>query len=70
MPQIGGVQAAYIGIVPCLEYLKLLTNEDGTLNRRLFYDNVRDFQGNNPVNHEIEVLFGTQAEGIVSRSPE
>ena len=57
LPQIGGVQAAYIGIVPCLEYLKLLTNEDGTLNRRLFYDNVRDFQGNNPVNHEIEVTI-------------
>lgn len=54
LPQIGGVQAAYIGIVPCLEYLKLLENEDGTLNRRLFYDNVRDFQGNNPVNREIE----------------
>ncbi len=57
LPQIGGVQAAYIGIVPCIEYLKLLTNEDGTLNRRLFYDNVRDFQGNNPVNREIEATI-------------
>jgi cold shock CspA family protein len=57
LPQIGGVLAAYIGVVPCLEYLKLLTNEDGTLNRRLFYDNVRDFQGNNPVNREIEATI-------------
>lgn len=57
LPKIGGVQAAYIGIVPCLEYLKLLTNEDGTLNRRLFYDNVRDFQGNNPVNREVEATI-------------
>ena len=57
LPQIGGVQEAYIGIVPCVEYLKLLTNEDGSLNRRLFYDNVRDFQGNNPVNREIEATI-------------
>jgi len=54
LPQIAGVQEAYIGIVPCHEYLKLLTNMDGSLNRRLFFDNVRDFQGNNPVNREIE----------------
>jgi cold shock CspA family protein len=48
------VQEAYIGIVPCLEYLKLICDEDAQLNRRLFYDNVRDFQGNNAVNSEIE----------------
>ena len=54
VPQISGVQEAYIGIVPCTEYLKLVCDEDGSLNRRLFFDNVRDFQGNNPVNREIE----------------
>ena len=54
IPQISGVQEAYIGIVPCTEYLKLVCDEDGSLNRRLFFDNVRDFQGNNPVNLEIE----------------
>jgi len=57
LPQIGGVHAAYIGILPCREYLKLLTNDDGTLNRRLFYDNVRDFQGNNPVNLEVQATI-------------
>ncbi|HZP19269.1 MAG TPA: AIPR family protein [Bauldia sp.] len=53
LPGISGVQEAYIGAVPCTEYLKLLITEDGSLNRRLFYDNVRDFQGHNPVNTEI-----------------
>ena len=54
LPQIAGVQEAYIGIVPCQEYLKLICDDEGSLNRRLFYDNVRDFQGHNPVNREIE----------------
>lgn len=53
LPPISGVQEAYIGILPCVEYLKLLHDENGELNRRLFYDNVRDFQGHNPVNTEI-----------------
>jgi cold shock CspA family protein len=54
LPQVEGVQEAYIGIVPCLEYLKLIRDQEGVLNRKLFYDNVRDFQGHNPVNLEIE----------------
>jgi hypothetical protein len=54
LPQIAGVEEAYIGIVPCTEYVKLICDDDGSLNRRLFYDNVRDFQGHNPVNQEIE----------------
>jgi hypothetical protein len=53
VPPIGRVQEAYIGIVPASEYLKLICDDTGTLNRRLFYDNVRDFQGLNPVNQEI-----------------
>jgi cold shock CspA family protein len=53
LPQIAGVEEAYIGVVPCTEYLKVICDEDGALNRRLFYDNVRDFQGHNPVNTEI-----------------
>ena len=54
LPEIAGVQEAYIGIVPCLDYLNLICDDEGSLNRRLFYDNVRDFQGHNPVNREIE----------------
>ena len=54
LPDIANVQEAYIGIVPCREYLKLICDDQGNLNRRLFYDNVRDFQGHNAVNQEIE----------------
>lgn len=57
LPQIAGVQEAYIGIIPCSEYLKLISDDDGFLNRRLFYDNVRDFQGHNEVNTEIEATI-------------
>ncbi len=54
MPTIRNVEEAYLGILPCFEYLKLITDEDANLMRNLFYDNVRDFQGDNPVNKEIE----------------
>jgi hypothetical protein len=54
LPRIDGVQEAYLGILPCSEYLKLICTEDGTLQKSLFYDNVRDFQGENSVNSGIE----------------
>jgi hypothetical protein len=54
LPRIDGVQEAYIGILPCTEYLKLICTEDGALQKSLFYDNVRDFQGKNSVNSGIE----------------
>jgi hypothetical protein len=57
LPPITGVQEAYIGILPGLEYLKLIEDDDGDLNKRLFYDNVRDFQGYNAVNQEIEATI-------------
>ncbi len=53
IPQIDGVSEAYIGILPCDEYLKLICSSDGSLLKSLFYDNVRDFQGENPVNREV-----------------
>lgn len=54
MPTIENVEEAYLGILPCREYLRLITDDDENLMRNLFYDNVRDFQGDNPVNKEIE----------------
>lgn len=53
IPQIDGVNEAYIGILPCDEYLKLICSSDGNLLKSLFYGNVRDFQGDNPVNREV-----------------
>jgi cold shock CspA family protein len=53
IPRMVDVDQAYIGVLPAKEYLKLITDADGNLERNLFYDNVRDFQGDNSVNTEI-----------------
>lgn len=52
LPDIEGVTEAYLGVVPLLEYLKLIQDENKTIHS-IFDDNVRDFQGNNPVNRKI-----------------
>lgn len=54
LPRIEGVKEAYIGILPSKEYFKLITDSDGVMQKTLFYDNVRDFLGLNPVNKEIQ----------------
>ena len=52
-PRIEGVDDAYIGLLSGNEFIELVSTDDGQLNRELFFDNVRDFQGHNPVNSEI-----------------
>ncbi|MBI1294166.1 AIPR protein [bacterium] len=54
LPTLPGVQESYLGYLPVDEYLKLITDDGGNILRGLFYDNVRDYQGDNPVNKEIE----------------
>jgi hypothetical protein len=54
LPEIEGVAEAYLGVVPAKEYLALITDPSGNIRKPLFYDNVRDFQGDNPVNVEIK----------------
>jgi hypothetical protein len=54
LPEIEGVSEAYLGVVPAQEYLTLITDPSGNIRKPLFYDNVRDFQGDNPVNLEIK----------------
>ncbi|HWR84008.1 MAG TPA: AIPR family protein [Candidatus Deferrimicrobium sp.] len=53
LPKIDKVEEAYLGILPVREFLKFITDEEGNFLRNLFYDNIRDFQGDNPVNREI-----------------
>ena len=49
------VKKAYAFTCNALEFLKILTKEDGSLRRSLFNDNVRDYLGDNKtVNSEIE----------------
>ncbi len=54
LPDIPGVTQSYLGFLDYQSYLKLITGENGEIRRNVFYDNVRDFQGDdNPVNHEM-----------------
>jgi hypothetical protein len=53
VPEVSGVTAAYLGFLPATDYLKLVCDEDGSIIKPLFYENVRDFVGLNDVNQEI-----------------
>lgn len=53
-PNINGVEQAYLGLIQIGEYLKLITDENGDIIQGLFYDNVRSYLGENPVNSEIK----------------
>jgi len=53
LPEIPNVRESYIGLLPISEYIKMITDEDGNVRRRLFFDNIRDFQGETPVNNSI-----------------
>jgi cold shock CspA family protein len=62
LPHIDKVKEAYIGIVPCVDYLNLICDSQGNLQRSLFYDNVRDFLGNNVVNSDIQDTIRDSAQ--------
>jgi hypothetical protein len=53
IPDIPGVEQAYLGLLPASEYLKLVENENQEMLTAIFYDNVRHWQEWNPVNNEI-----------------
>jgi hypothetical protein len=53
LPEIPNVRESYIGLLPISEYLKIIMDDDGNVRRRLFFDNIRDFQGDTTVNKSI-----------------
>jgi len=53
LPEIPKVRESYIGLLPIAEYAKVVTDEEGNVRRRLFFDNIRDFQGDTSVNVSI-----------------
>jgi cold shock CspA family protein len=53
LPKIANVTESYIGILNAKEFVKLICDDEEQIQNTLFYDNVRDFQGYNPVNTEI-----------------
>ncbi|MCG9746786.1 AIPR family protein [Shewanella sp. Isolate8] len=54
LPEIAGVRQSFVGSISAKEYINLISDNEGGLQKSLFYDNVRDYQGSNPVNTEIE----------------
>ncbi|OYD73829.1 AIPR protein [Paraburkholderia hospita] len=59
--KIGDVEQAFIGYLRVDEFLKLITGKDGELRRNVFYENVRDFQGEeNSVNAEMSETLTSQ----------
>ena len=57
IPKITDINEAYIGVVKCSDFVKLITNEDGAIISNLFEDNVRYFQGHNTINAEIQTTL-------------
>lgn len=53
LPDIPNIVQAYLGYIDYSEYKKLITTDSGEINKAVFYDNVRDYQGDNPVNKAI-----------------
>ena len=67
IPEIEGIQEAYIGYLPLHEFKKLIVDQAGDLKKGVFYDNVRDFKGeSNPVNSDIaQTLQSAHPEQLV-----
>lgn len=61
LDKIDRVEQSYLGYLTGEEFLKIIIDSQGNLRRRLFYENVRDYQGATPVNKEISnTLASTQ----------
>lgn len=54
LPDLPGIEQAYLGLLSSTEYLKLIQNTNEEVITSIFYDNVRHWQEWNPVNKEIK----------------
>ncbi|MFK3657445.1 AIPR family protein [Pediococcus pentosaceus] len=63
LPKVHGVDQGWYGYIQETEFIKLIVDENEDLRRSLFYDNVRDFQGETPANIGI-------ANTLTSSTPE
>lgn len=53
IPEIPGVEQAYLGLLPASQFLRLVENDNNEVLTSLFYDNVRHWQEWNQVNSEM-----------------
>jgi hypothetical protein len=47
-------KGAFVCLVELKDFWKFITDENGKLRRNIFESNVRDYQGTNPVNDDIQ----------------
>jgi hypothetical protein len=60
VPAVPNVKEAYAGFLPWSEFKKLIMDDNEILIKRLFFDNVRDWQGYNDVNSGIKDTLESQ----------
>lgn len=60
LPLIDKVKESYLGVLKASTIIDLMTDENGDLLPNVFYDNVRDFQGDNNVNKEIASTINSE----------
>lgn len=62
LPEVPRVEQAYVGVLPAIEYLKLVENDAGEMLGSLFYDNVRDWQEWNAVNKGMRATLESDTD--------
>lgn len=65
MPDIPNVTQSYLGYIDFEQYIKLITGENGEIKKSVFYDNVRDYQGDNSVNSEMSFTIENEPSKFV-----
>jgi hypothetical protein len=66
LPKMAGVDQAILGVTSVSELLKLVQTDDGSLDERVFYDNVRGFQGiDNIVNRQIMTTLESNERNLL-----
>jgi AIPR protein len=65
LPDIDNVSESHIGFIPARDLLAVLADEDGTLSSNVFYENVRDYQGeSNVVNAGIRETLTSERRSL------
>ena len=62
LPAVHGVKNSCLALCFADEFMRMLTTDDGVIRKSLFDDNVRDYQGVNNVNAEIEQTVRNEPE--------
>ncbi|MCQ2109761.1 MAG: AIPR family protein [Fibrobacter sp.] len=59
LPVIENVKESYLGLIDGKTVLSLMSDDNGNAIPNVFYDNVRDYQGENRVNSEIQTTLNS-----------